>query len=440
MAENNGATTATQDSPAASAVKKLLDLLGPEPSPGGEEPPKPGPVVDELYGGISAEDITAYADGARGAAERYRNAMRWLVGAVAAIGIALFGSAAFITGDPLGSGEARWGLALASVGLVGILMAATLVFEPEDASLGELAEDIGRARRKLKRVGWGGWGEWYRKTKLFLSPRLAATWRLANILEGEEGSAHLGPGRTTVRKLIESIGEAEAERAVPAKNLADLRAQLAANVSAREVVAAELKAVLDARSAMDKDAAVPPPAVDTAIAALLDGATTLRDEATGHYGQLAAKQTELAGQDHQLGTDLLHRDLVLSESAVAQLRGTFRLSRRLLLIGALLTLVGAIFYISGVKGTDEPVDQFVRAGTMTVPSASPVADELPGKCLDEPLSVTYFAKATPRRPDAFEITVTAPADCDGTYEIPAGRSEDDIDLHLEPAVTVPTSE
>ncbi|MCU1404654.1 MAG: hypothetical protein JWQ43_957, partial [Glaciihabitans sp.] len=45
---------------------------------------------------------------------------------------------------------------------------------------------------------------------------------------------------------------------------------------------------------------------------------------------------------------LSHRELLLNESAVSQLRGTFAVVRRLLFFGALLTLLGGITYASAV--------------------------------------------------------------------------------------------
>ncbi len=432
---------------AADGLKKLLDVLAPEVKPTDEAAqPKDAPVVDELYGAISSDEITRFADVARTAVERYRNSMRWLVAAVAAIGLALFGSTAFAEGNPFSSPEGWIGLALASTGLVLILTAATLVFEPEDASLGELAADFARLDRKFENK----WSWWRRvklrllPLKLWLLPRFAATWRLKQILHGDECEAHLGPGHETVAALLQSIGTHQRERVNSAKDLSTHRRWMAANGSKRAISSVDLTFLLETRKGLDKAKTDYGQELDQPIAELIGLTKALRDEADREFRELARKQALLDETDHQLGMDLLHRSVVLVESGVAQLRGTFRLSRRCLLFGAILTLLGALLYIVGVKDEDQNEDattnRHVRAGTLVVARGSPVADELAGKCVDTSLSVTYFGEATPKVTDSFTVTVTAPEECAGTYTIPGGRNADDARILLAPAVTIPKAD
>ncbi len=363
--------------------------------------------------------------------------MRWLVGAVAAIGLALFGSTAFTDGNPFGSRHAWVGLALASIGLVLILTAATLVFEPEDASLGELTADFARADMKLlhKHI-------WWRRLKLWAFPRLAATWRTKQILHGDEHEAHLGPGHKTVKELLQSISTHQNARVATAKDLANHRRWMTANASKRAIASADLTLLLETRKGLDKAKTDYGQELNQPIADLLGLTKALRDEADREFRELASKQSLLDQTDHQLGMDLLHRSVVLTESGVAQLRGTFRLSRRCLLLSAVLTLLGALLYLVGVKNEGERDNttktQHVRAGTLVVVPGSPVADDFPGKCVNKDLSVTYFGESTPNATESFKVTVSAPEECAGTYTIPGNRNSEDARIILAPPVTIPT--
>lgn len=433
---------------AAEGLKKLLDLVVPEPTVEKSASSTTASVVDEMYGAISATEITDFATSARDAAERYRNAMRWLVGAIAAIGVLLFGSTAFVEGDPLSIWPGGAGLLLASIGLVLILTAATLVFEPEDASLGELAMDIDRARAKLTSDFRSGPPPKYRvkRVRAFFRTRLRSTLRFSEIVEGPEAEAHLGAGHHTVRCLIESIGRGQnTDRANRAKHLAMQRRRVAATISKRELVVASLGKLLDTRSALDKTKNDYGFTLEPTIRALIVRSEDLRAEADNDLDQLIEKQDLLEKSDHQLGMDLLHRSLVLTESAVAQLRGTFRLSRTYLLLGAILTLVGALFYIAGVKDAGEDSSgkssSVVRSGTLVVAPGTPAADEFRTKCLKPTvLAVNYFSESAPKLADDFEIVVSAPEDCADDYSIPGGRGDGDAILDLGPPVSIPAKD
>ena len=494
MSEAGTAADDEKAKAAADGLKKILEVLAPEPAVANAEAPTS--VVDELYGAISSADVKDYANQARGAVERYRNSTKWLVGAVAAIGIALFGSTAFTDGDALSTGRGWLGLAVASIGLVLVLWAATLVFEPEDASLGELASDLDRARKKLRKDKNDR--TTFRKWKAGFSPRLAATYELGEILEGPEWNAHLG--HPTVKALIESIGDRispangsvlaiDQPRREQALDVANRRRAIATDTTVRTLVDARLDKLLEALGNLDaegnttvpptadgatgelsdpdvaftvvtpfgtlvilddgSDTTVPPPESTTIgsvlacqIATMLAVSATVRANSTTNALGFLEAQSKLETDDYQLGLDLLHRDLVLCESGVAQLRGKFQLSRALLLLGAVLTLFGALLYIAGVKSDGSNSDMTeVRTGTLVVAENTTAADAFEKKpdCVGRELNVLYVGDSTPAQSEEFTVTVNSPDVCRGDYKIPSNRGPTDIDLKLFSAVDVAAS-
>lgn len=445
----------------AEGLKKLLDKLTSEVNDESSVDSK-NAVVDELYGAISSPEIADFAVQARSAIDRYRNSMRWLVGAVAAIGAALFGSTAFTDADPFGSTRMLFGLPLASAGLVLILWAASLVFEPEDASLGELAADLEHARRRLGE-NYDAWASDERAPRLMLklrpiksklSPRMTAMFRLGEIVEGPESTAHLG--HSTVKQLIASIGEqtTNSSRKETALSLVSQRRQAEGLRKGLELAETYQKTLLESVGKFEKAMMVeiddPPVATGASkaafpsivaaeirflIAMLAKDRKSLEEVTT----ELQKAQTDLETRDYQLGLDLLHRDLVLFESGVAQLRGKFNLSRRALLCGAILTLTGTMLYISGIKSAaDDSNGQSIRIGTMTVRAGTKASDSFEGKpnCLGTPLQVIFRGAATPSLAEKFEITVADPSECRGDYAIPGDRAQGDVELNIAPAVSL----
>ena len=77
-----------------------------------------------------------------------------------------------------------------------------------------------------------------------------------------------------------------------------------------------------------------------------------------------------------------HRGLVLAESAVMQLRGRFRLARRILAMAAVLTLFGGTGYALALPGATERKSDTPAAPTPTPqPTAPAYASGLPATVL-----------------------------------------------------------
>ncbi|OZF42246.1 hypothetical protein CH293_26290 [Rhodococcus sp. 14-2470-1b] len=167
-----------------------------------------------------------------------------------------------------------------------------------------------------------------------------------------------------------------------------------------EQLIAEVKAISDVRSATPALPGDVLGALNTQMekrAALLvpDDALALADG-----GEAAGRRAALS---FALDRYLDHRALVLQESAVAQLRGNFRRSRTLLVVGALITTAGGVLYAGSLTqaagaadapatGTSYPVVQ------LTVPRGTDSWDKL-GDC--------RFLETTPLESvSAFELSDT----------------------------------
>ncbi|GAA3017467.1 hypothetical protein Sfulv_61880 [Streptomyces fulvorobeus] len=92
-----------------------------------------------------------------------------------------------------------------------------------------------------------------------------------------------------------------------------------------------------------------------AVAAEAEHRVTAAKERADAARGAAAHQAESARQDIQTREYLGHRQLVLAEAFVFQMRGIFRLARRRTFFGALLLLAGASLYASVLPaGEDKP--------------------------------------------------------------------------------------
>lgn len=103
----------------------------------------------------------------------------------------------------------------------------------------------------------------------------------------------------------------------------------------------------------------------------VDDATGALNDAEIHERAAARRITD---QRAILNNRLTHRDMLIAESGVSQLRGTFRIVRRWLFLGAVLTLTGGTLYAWAIAnptpyGLGMPI-------TVTMPDSSKTAEEL----------------------------------------------------------------
>lgn len=369
---------------------------------------------------------------ARKARGSYQKTARWMLAAFAAVGVLIFGSLPFANVTDV---ELVWpdsllligGLVLAVAGIVTAVMAVSLVSEPEDASLGELDSDL----RTVQRLKNGEFAFDEAGKPLFASdrlanlrrwwnPRLRAKVQLAEILHGTEADAHLGPNlgeRPTVTDLIRKLRELESKHAP----LSPAVAKLAITVATQEKRVADLTALLEK---------VP---TDEARTKYTEAAEELDKARQDHAKEL----TKLAEIDDQLKMYHDHRSLVLAESGVMQLRGTFRLARRILAVAAVLTLVGGTAYALSLPGStpdteeesaapapEEPAPPVYATGlaaTVLVHEGTAPAAELPRECVGRQLAATWVGSGrVPASVGPFTAVVTDPA-CTGQITVERGE-------------------
>lgn len=382
---------------AVEALRNFVDKAAGAPEEK-EDPPAKGAVPPN----------SAAVQMARNARQSYQKTARWMLAAFAAVGVLIFGSLPFAA---VADVVLSWpnslflvgGLLLAVAGIVGAVVAVSLVNEPEDASLGELESDL-RTVQKVDKDGFvfkdgkpviavSGLRTWW-------NPRLACRVELTNILHGKESAAHLGPnlvktGNPTVTHLIRRLGDLESQHAT-----------LAPEVAEKTVLVANL----------------PPDHADL--------------PATKET--LAKQQGELAEVETHLSMYHAHRDLVLAESGVMQLRGRFRLARRILAIAAVLTLFGGTGYALALPGATEksaqpqppaaappakpePAYATGLPATVLVHEGTKAARELPRNCVERDLEAIWLGKdRVPAATGPFTVVVTDPA-CTG--EIRVGEGE-----------------
>ncbi len=368
---------------------------------------------------------------ARKARESYQKTARWMLAAFAAVGVLIFGSLPFANVTDV---ELEWpdsllligGLALAVAGIVTAVMAVSLVSEPEDASLGELDCDL-RAVQRLKNgeFAFDEAGKPLFATgrladlRRWWNPRLRARVQLAEILHGTEADAHLGPElgeQPTVTDLIKKLRDLESKHAL----LSPAVAKLAVTVATEE------KRVTDLTALLEK---VP---TDEARTKYTEAAAALDKARLEHSAEL----TKLTAIDNPLKMYHDHRSLLLAESGVMQLRGTFRLARRILAVAAVLTLVGGTAYALSLPGsapeTEEesaapeepapgPVYATGLAATVLVHEGTAPAAELPRECVGRQLAATWVgAGRVPPSVGPFTAVITDPA-CTGQITVERGE-------------------
>ncbi|MEM9131468.1 MAG: hypothetical protein AAF962_06375 [Actinomycetota bacterium] len=144
-------------------------------------------VVDLLgtSGLVPRPPIVDPESGAVGAIHRFRQTIRWMLAAFAAVGLVVFGSLPFSSANEANLIEAVLLVASLTIAATGIAMAVwavSMVSEPEDSSLGEMLESIQRHER----------GSPEKVLNLIEDPRWRAREDFISILESDP--AHVGPG------------------------------------------------------------------------------------------------------------------------------------------------------------------------------------------------------------------------------------------------------
>lgn len=380
---------------------------------------------------------------ARHARQSYQKTARWMLAAFAAVGVLIFGSLPFaaIADVELRLPGGVWlvgGLVLAVAGIVSAVVAVSMVSEPEDASLGELDSDL-RTIQKTDDKGYvfvkGKPVITVNKLRAWWNPRIACRIELAQILHGPESSAHLGPNladedrQASVTNLIKRLGELESRHA----KLAPVVANLTVSVTSYEKRIEDLTkllAELRARRAED-------PSVDKEIGTTAAMHTAAATKLDSERAALTTKQKELAEVDDQLKLYQDHRDLVLAESGVMQLRGRFRLARRILAIAAVLTLFGGTGYALALPGATpsknetpaapapapEPDPAFAAGlpATVTIHAGTRAAAELPRECVDRELTAVWVGDTrVPPTVGPFTVLITDTA-CVGEVRVARGE-------------------
>lgn len=303
------------------------------------------------------------------AREKYDGILRWILGVFAVIGILIFGSLAFVDLKNVDFfPRAAAGLTLAGLGLAVVVWATTHGLEPQDASLGELKLTLEKPKVK-KRLKW-----------LWFYAKRRAADELKETLGSPEREAHLGPGIQSVSELIVKIGELEnqvlsaqvgwkAAETAPARTEEGAEAQQVASVTAANTVDSCVRDVLD--DSLKVQTALRTLRADETDVALKEGYSSQIRAQIERYKDFAAllSSTErvknegiVAAKSKLLDEYLSHRQLLLAESGVSQLRGTFRFVRGWMLLGALLTLVGGLLYAFAIS--NPRVEQGVYSGVV----------------------------------------------------------------------------
>jgi hypothetical protein len=332
------------------------------------------------------------------------------------------------------------GLLLAVAGIVSAVIAVSLVSEPEDASLGELDCDL-RAIQKTDDKGF----VWVKgrpvltvnKLKAMWNPRLASRIELANIVHGPESSAHLGPNlesnerQASVTNLIKKLGELESAHA----KLAPVVAKQTVSVESYEKRVADLAKLLEElrrRQTEQEDNKL-----STEIGATSSMYSAAATKLDSERATLTTEKQKLAEVDNQLKLYHDHRELVLAEAGVMQLRGTFRLARRVLAVAAVLTLFGGTGYALALpsattskQSTETPSTPTPPAppayatglpATVVIHEGTTAARELPRDCVDRPLTAIWVGTGrVPATTGPFTAIVTDTT-CTGEIKVAKGE-------------------
>jgi hypothetical protein len=375
---------------AAALLEGLSESLKKLAAATGGEEEKPDAPPPPSLGQATAETQQVRA--------RFDSLIKWILGAFVGIGALIFGSVPFA--NLAGVDFWPWGgvgLVLAGIGILLVVWGATRAWEPVDSSLGELARSLADHTddEDEDRIG---------------QPSRWAFQRLKKILR-DEPEAHLGPGVQSVTDLIKKIKQLEADlQALPGNDrskgeassplvfqyrtgallitrdrmleamgrepvaapaprspevLRAIVAELTIRVASAEGVIKRLKEAKDASESVAVAGAATAALVQEvdAIRLLLAELPTV-DEITA-AGAAESKRSEL-------NTYLRHRQLVLSEALVLQVRARFLVSRRWIGLGAIATLAGGILYAYAIAN---PVDDDAGLNTIVQATITPDAED-----------------------------------------------------------------
>ncbi|MFE5854668.1 hypothetical protein ACFQ61_15845 [Streptomyces sp. NPDC056500] len=422
------------------AVVKALktaveELVGEKPDDGGNgSPSSVMPLTEQPVATDMSLDPGGLNSVAGKVRDSYQKTCMWILSVFAAFGLLIFGSLPFTNIGQVAGSDRWWllaGLVLASAGIAIAVVAATAVFGPVVTSLGILAEKLS-AIRPIEDLANPPQPEWC--TRVF-KPRKSACWVLRNMLEGQEAAAHLGPHIPTVKKLIEKLGEFDERQLNSARTEAGNRARLAALDKAVEAHVTTVRALEERLNAIghpksDKAGKALRAAVLTALDHEVQAASvTARGRAIAARAMPAAA-AELAQRNTDMQEYLGHRQLVLTEANVLLMRGNFRLARKLIVLGAACTLVGAALYASVLPADDDKKDEkpsstaswkrYVNA-TVQVRAGTAAARQLPAGCADRTLEALRVAEGSvPEVAGPYTVVITTEG-CRGTVTVPVDQ-------------------
>lgn len=299
--------------------------------------------------------INPLEDMAKRAKEVAEKAIHWITGVFGALAILIFGSLPFTkVGEVPGGAPTFWlslGLGMAALGITGAVVAASTVSEPCEATLTSLEQALNR------RKGTGGNGEvitkklhWWNPADW--NPRRKAEARLSRVFTGPERMAHLGPGMNSIRELNDELARLESRRLHHSAHTAEKRSlteQAAKNVQ----LLREEEKLLHARFAEfeqkgDGWASEERGRVTRRIAELAVECDRVSRAWISGSLEFMDHKSKLNEVEARLDVFTFHRHLVLTESAVMQIKGNFRFARFCIAIGSLLTLAGGSLYAANL--------------------------------------------------------------------------------------------
>lgn len=417
---------------AAGAVKATADLLAALRSLAGQSPAADS-AAQSAPGSEQVLDPGGLLGQARQAKRSYQTTSRWILGAFAAVGLLLFGSLPFSDIGKVHGFDVLLlavGLGCAAVGIALAIFAASIVAEPLDASLGALEQRLRPAMRdkhdakRLKR--------WLR------GPRRRSEAQLVEMLTGDEKNAHLGPGIKDIGGLIEKLGTLEKARlelatvaAEHGQSLQDLDAAVSAHlatlVELRQQVA-DLGKVEDEslKRRLTSELSNRIQRESAAYAVVANRRALMYQSAATPSSSNQAEQ--LAATECQLETYLGHRAMVLVQSAMMQMRGTFQHARRIMVAGAFLTLGGGALYAyvlphdasAAPSSADSARRTPAAAAQVTINRGTDIAAQLPDRCVGRSLPALRDADTVPPVNGPFEAVITDLV-CPGSVYVPKNQ-------------------